>query len=312
MVTKSRKWGRDFAGRRMSRYGYGLMNDAQEGARLTLQHHLFKLAWKKNYLAPLRAPKLVLDVGCGTGIWGYEFQQEWPKAWLINLDKDDVLIKKYLAQLFREKKIRPEECAVLQPEECRGIQADGSPISPGQRYLFTKVDAREPLPFASGIFDFTHSRSPEFLSDEGWPQFIRELARVTHPDGWCEIVSFGRYYTGQPSKAAPALFDAGMRVGEYIGITLGGVNFSEHLRLAGVPPQAQHQVVVGKGKRQQELLIQDILHAEHQVKNNIVGLGIMTQEEVEQTIVQFEQDARAFGLFHPVYRACFQPRELLF
>lgn len=311
MTPQSRKW-RDLAGRRMSPEGYGLMNDAQEGARLALQHHLFKLAWKKNYLAPIRAPRLVLDVGCGTGIWGYEFQQEWPQARLINLDKDDVLIKKYLAQLLREKKIRPEECAVLQPEECSDIQADVSPISPGQRFLFTKVDAREPLPFASGIFDFTHSRSPEFLSDEQWPQFIRELARVTQPDGWCEIVSFGRYYTGQPSKAATALFVSGLRVGEYIGITLGGVNFSEHLRLAGVPLEAQRQVVVGKGKRQQEMLIQDILHAEQQVKNSIVGLGIMTQEEFEQTIVQFEQDARAFGFFHPVYRACFQPRDLLF
>ncbi len=278
------------------------MNDAQEAARLALEHHLFKLAWRKNYLAPVQAPERVLDVACGSGIWGYELLREWPQAQIINLDNDDVVFKKLLAELLREKKIRPEECGVF--------QADGSPLPTGPQFLFTKADAREALRFAEGSFDFTHTRSPEFLSEEQWPWFIRELARVTKPDGFVEIVSYGRYYTSQPSSAATALFDAGMRVGEIIGITLGGVNFSQHLQRAGVPVEAQ-MVTLGKGKRQQELLIQDILHAEHQVKHNIVGLGIMTQEEVEQLIKAFERDARAFGLYHPVYRVCFQPRDML-
>lgn len=300
MVMRT-KQGIKISGRRQIE-GYGLMNDAQEAARLALEHHLFKLAWRKNYVAPVQAPKRILDVACGTGIWGYEVLREWPQAQIINLDNDDVLFKKLLAELLREEKIRPEECGVF--------QADGGPLPKGPQFLFTKADAREELRFADDTFDFTHSRSPEFLSDEQWPWFIRELARVTRPSGFVEIASFGRYYTGKPSPAATVLFDAGMRVGEFRGITLGGVNFSEHLQRAGVPAEAQ-MVVLGKGKRQQELLIQDILHAEHQVKHGIIGYGIMTQEEVEQLIKEFEHDARAFGLYHPFYRVCFQPKDLL-
>ena len=101
-----------------------------------------------------------------------------------------------------------------------------------------------------------------------------------------------------------------MRLGEIIGVTLGGVNFSTHLQRARVPAKA-YKIVLGKGKRQQELLIQDILHAEHQVKQGIVGFGIMREEEVEQLIKEFERDSRAFGLYHPVYRVWFQPKDLL-
>ncbi len=300
MVTKTKR-GKKISSRRQIE-GYGLMNDAQERARLALEHHLFKLAWRKNYLAPVQMPEHILDIACGTGIWGYELLREWPQAQIVNLDNDDVLFKKLLAELLREEKIRPEECGVFQP--------DGGPLPKGPQFLFTKIDAREELPFAGGTFDFTHSRSPEFLSEVQWPWFIRELARVTKPNGFVEIVSFGRYYTGKPSQAAKALFDAGMRVGEIISITLGGLNFSKYLQQAGVPVEAQ-MVILGKGKRQQELLIQDILHAEHQVKHSIVGLGIMTQEEVEQLIQDFERDARAFGLYHPLYRVWFQPKDLL-
>jgi ubiquinone/menaquinone biosynthesis C-methylase UbiE len=300
MVTKT-KQGKKESGRRQIE-GYGLMNDAQEAARLALEHHLYKLAWRKNYLAPLQAPKRILDVACGSGIWGYEVLQEWPQAQIINLDNDDVLFKKLLVELLREKKIRPQECGVFQP--------DGRSCPTEPQFLFTKVDARQRLPFADEIFDFTHSRSPEFLSEEQWPWFIRELARITKSEGFVEIVSYGRYYTGQPSEAATRLFDAGMRLGECIGVTLGGVNFSQHLQRAGVPGEAQ-LVILGKGKRQQELLIQDILHAEHQVKQGIIGFGIMTQEEVEQLIKAFERDARTFGLYHPSYRVCFQPKDII-
>lgn len=300
MVTQSKTTGK--ASDRRQTKGYGLMNDAQEAARLKLEHHLFKLAWRKNYLAPVQAAERIFDVACGSGIWGHEILQEWPQAQVINLDNDDVLFKKYLIELLREKKIRPEQCGVF--------QADGNPLPPEPQFLFVKADARKTLPFDDSTFDFTHARSPEFLSEEQWPWFVRELARVTRQPGWVEIVSYGRYYTGQPSPAATKLFDAGMRVGEMINITLGGVKFSEHLQRAGVPVEAQ-MVVLGKGKRQQELLLQDILHAEHQVKHNIVALGIMTQEEVEQLIKEFERDARAFGLYHPVYRVWFQPKDLI-
>ncbi len=300
MAAQSKSW-RKVSGRRLRLEGYGLMNDAQEGARLTLEHHLMKLAWRKNYLAPIQAPEKILDVACGSGIWGYELLREWPQAQVVNLDNDDVLFKKLVAELIRVNKLHLEECAVLQDE--------GSSFAAKPRFLFTQVDARQALPFGDGTFDFTHARSPEFLSEDQWPGFIRELARVTKPDGFVEIVTLGRYYTGQLSQAATELFDAGMRLAQLLGVTLGGLNFSRYLQQAGVPGEPK-KGLLGKGKRQQELLLQDILHAEHQVKLGIVGFGIMSQEEVERLIEQFQRDARAFGLFHPSYRVFFQPKDL--
>jgi ubiquinone/menaquinone biosynthesis C-methylase UbiE len=40
---------------------------------LNMQHVIIKALFKnKNWFAPLKRPKRVLDIGCGTGIWCLE------------------------------------------------------------------------------------------------------------------------------------------------------------------------------------------------------------------------------------------------
>jgi hypothetical protein len=53
--------------------GYPYPNDEQELDRLDMQHHMFKLINNgRLFLAPLKGPKRILDIGTGTGIWPIE------------------------------------------------------------------------------------------------------------------------------------------------------------------------------------------------------------------------------------------------
>lgn len=67
-------WIKEEGGRRRLVEGYGFTNDPEEAKRQSLDHGLQKLIWRGNYKAPLQAqpPKRMLDVGCGSGIWGRE------------------------------------------------------------------------------------------------------------------------------------------------------------------------------------------------------------------------------------------------
>ena len=52
-----------------------LTTSQKESDRLDLQHELFLLTLgdEKLHLAPVRNPKVVLDIGTGTGIWAIQF-----------------------------------------------------------------------------------------------------------------------------------------------------------------------------------------------------------------------------------------------
>src|SRR5579884_241255 len=57
-----------------------------EADRLDLQHHALREALGRNYLAPISSPGRVLDVGTGTGQWGFEVCWEHPEALVVGLD----------------------------------------------------------------------------------------------------------------------------------------------------------------------------------------------------------------------------------
>ncbi|HLW01957.1 MAG TPA: methyltransferase domain-containing protein [Ktedonobacterales bacterium] len=274
------------AGRRRREQGYGFTNDAQECARLTLQHHLMKLAWHDHYWAPIHAPEEILDVACGTSIWGYELLQQFPQAHLTALDIDHVLSRRFL-----EKEQAKAYIPLL------------------QRLTFIEADAREPLPFQTFRFDFTHARLPEFLSDEQWPAFIRELMRVTRPSGFVEVVTVGFCQTGNKSQALRALLVAAMQDAHMHGeITLGGLRLTDHLRAAGISANIATRVV-GQTKQQQRMLLRDIVHAFCEFKLSLARRGIMAEDEFERQLAQFRKDALETGFSQPFYRVWFQPKD---
>ncbi|KAL6711504.1 hypothetical protein ACN47E_004438 [Coniothyrium glycines] len=80
-----------FNGRRYHGFrqgSYVLPNDEQEQDRLDLLHHIFLLILGgKLYDAPIPpAPRRVLDIGTGTGIWAIDFADENPGAEVIGTD----------------------------------------------------------------------------------------------------------------------------------------------------------------------------------------------------------------------------------
>lgn len=60
---------------------YFFPNDPSERDRLDFQYEILKYAFSdKNYFAPLKDPRTILDIGTGTGQWAIEMGDEFPNA----------------------------------------------------------------------------------------------------------------------------------------------------------------------------------------------------------------------------------------
>jgi SAM-dependent methyltransferase len=137
---------------------YILPWNREEAKRLDFQHYLLRQAISGIYRAPIKRPRNILDVGCGTGRWAQEMAQAFPEANVIGLDIFDA-----------------------------PIEANGS-IKPSN-YQFVMADALKGLPFSSYQFDFVHQRSFGYaVASTGWHQVVNELVRVTRPGGIVELV----------------------------------------------------------------------------------------------------------------------------
>ena len=77
-------------GRRYHSYRQGrhfLPNDKQEQERMDFTHAEMMLVLDNNlYLAPLRSPQRVIDLGTGTGLWAIDFADAYPEAQVIGND----------------------------------------------------------------------------------------------------------------------------------------------------------------------------------------------------------------------------------
>jgi ubiquinone/menaquinone biosynthesis C-methylase UbiE len=145
-----------------------LPKDMGEIDRLDVQHYVLRAILRGNYLAPIRAPRHILDVGCGTGQWAYEMAQEFPQAMVVGLD---------LEQIRNKSK------------------------GPPPNYRFVAANLLEGLPFANNTFDFVHQRlMAAALPLTAWPLIVRDLIRVTAPGGWVELVEG----SGEVAPAGPA------------------------------------------------------------------------------------------------------------
>ncbi|KAJ3279552.1 hypothetical protein HK104_001375, partial [Borealophlyctis nickersoniae] len=122
-------------------------------------HYMLRYAYQGNFLSPVdEALKsqgaMVLDVGCGSGIWALEMGTDYPHATIHALD---------LAPVFPTS-IKPTNVH------------------------FQIHDATTPLPFPDGTFDLVKMRFLVVgLKKEQWPAVVAELARVTKPGGYVEL-----------------------------------------------------------------------------------------------------------------------------
>jgi ubiquinone/menaquinone biosynthesis C-methylase UbiE len=62
--------GRRYHSYRQGENEYWGPNDELQNDQLDIAHHMFLILLdQKLYLAPIRDPQRILDLGCGTGIW---------------------------------------------------------------------------------------------------------------------------------------------------------------------------------------------------------------------------------------------------
>lgn len=151
-----------------------LPKDAHEARRIDFEHHFLRATLGGNYAAPLAQATAILDVGCGVGRWAAELATLFPSAQVVGFDI-----------------VTPPPHAI-------------DPIPPN--YRFTRGDALAGLPFPDASFDYTHMRLLyTALPARQWAAVVRDLARVTAPGGWLELLEGGLLnIAGAPTGAAVA------------------------------------------------------------------------------------------------------------
>lgn len=129
--------------------------DLNEVNRLDFQHYALRQAFGGNFAAPLTAVSSVLDVGTGTGRWGYEMATVFPRANVVGLD----------------------------------ILEHAPSPNPPRNYTFVRGNVLEYLPCADASFDYVHQRLLLCrLPSSKLHHVFNELVRVTAIGGWLEVV----------------------------------------------------------------------------------------------------------------------------
>ncbi|OJJ48317.1 hypothetical protein ASPZODRAFT_158062 [Penicilliopsis zonata CBS 506.65] len=146
---------REEIGRRY--HAYGTMehwgpNDEHAQEQQDLSHHLWTLVLNGNlYLAPIRDPKSVLDLGTGTGIWAIDMADAHPQAVVKGID-----------------------LSPIQP----------SWIPPNLKF---EIDDYNLEWLDKGKYDLIHGR--ELLGTvPNWVEFYRQVLSGLKPGGWFEQV----------------------------------------------------------------------------------------------------------------------------
>ncbi len=250
---------------------YVLPKDVQEADRLDLQHHLLKIAAGGNYRAPIRYPHDILDVACGTGIWGREMAQQFKRARVIGFDIDRTPIERALE--------------VLGP---------GGQFPPNFR--FQTADALQPFPFEDESFDFVHGRmmSP-FLPIAQWPQVVGEMVRVTRRGGYVELVDMERTPFSESTAyhtIEQAIANLMEKRGLYVGVE---DHLADHLRQAGLKNVQQRKFLLGTG-REQRLLTADILAIQSHMRPILIKLGSFSEEQFDALYQEAKEDTQRLGI----------------
>lgn len=262
---------------------YILPKDVEEGNRLDVQHYLFKLAAGGLYRAPLRQVRSMLDVACGTGIWGREMALAFPRARVIGFDLDASLLE-------------------------RAIEILGPGGQFPQNFRFQVADALQPLPFEEGTFDFVHARliSP-FVPIARWPDVVREMARVLRPGGG--IIELVDHQTAPhtPSPAYNRFLAAVQSLCDQRGVYAGvGETLPGYLQQAGIQRIQQRKFMLGQGRtraesrRQQRLLAADCQAFVEHMQPMLTRLGFFSEAEYAVLIQQVREELPEVGIVWPV------------
>lgn len=114
------------------------------------------------------APRSVLDLGCGNGVWIMDCAKVWPDAHFVGLD--------------------------LVP-----LQPNLSVVDPklANRIEWVTANFLQRLPFPDSHFDYVHIRRiARGVPEDKWPDLLEEVSRVLEPNGAIEILEEDLIFPG--------------------------------------------------------------------------------------------------------------------
>lgn len=190
---------------------YMLPKDMEEINRLDFQHFALRSSLQGNYLAPINKsapPMTILDVGSGSGIWGYEMCKEFPGS-----------------QIF-------------------GFDLEALKDNPPANYHFHQGNLLEGLPFEANSMDYIHQRLlMGALPATAWPEVTKEMARVIRPGGWVELFEVDGDCFVPAGPVGRIFIDNLQKVALMRGIDiLIGKNLDNNLKDAGLINVVKRQV----------------------------------------------------------------------
>ncbi|KAI9730442.1 MAG: hypothetical protein M1834_005952 [Cirrosporium novae-zelandiae] len=141
-------------GRRYHAYREGQYwgpNDEKQKSHEEIVHHIWLMTLDDElFLAPVREPRYVLDVGTGIGLWAENFADRYPSAEVLGTD------------------LSPTQIAF-----------------PAPNLHFETDDAMSEWTYPENHFDFIHVRGL-FGSIDDWPRFHKQCFRHLKPGGYVE------------------------------------------------------------------------------------------------------------------------------
>jgi SAM-dependent methyltransferase len=142
---------------------YVLPTNATEIERLDAQHYLELSVFGANVLAPVKRPRTIVDLGCGTGLWCREVARQFPKATVLGIDYN-----------------------------LERVKVTGAKLPPRDRpknVTWREVDALEPLPLCDNSVDYVHIRfAATWIPRTKWLPVLEDVLRILKPGGCLELM----------------------------------------------------------------------------------------------------------------------------
>jgi ubiquinone/menaquinone biosynthesis C-methylase UbiE len=183
--------------------------------RLDIQHYALKQALRANYLAPVEAPRRILDVGSGTGQWAFEMCRACPGALVVGFD----------------------------------LVAGKPDTPPGYRGV--RGNLLHGLPFTDGSFNFVHQRLLiSGVPVRAWPAVVADIVRVTRPGGWVELVE-PKMVAERTGPATERLIELGRTIAVGLHLDVADEVFCSldgYLRDAGLTDVTRREVSLPVGE----------------------------------------------------------------